>query len=154
MKSRIISTLFEFSSLDLSKSYKSALFRDISVELDLEKNGVKYIKKNINTDYTPVFFLFSFTTIDKFVYKIIKGFSYELELPSNVQVETDKDKIILEGINSLIDQVGLDHDLTQNLIFFFKTGFRMIKAGIFRSDLLNFANELFKEHKFIFLSQK
>ena len=154
MKSRIISTLFEFSSLDLSKSYKSALFRDISIELDLEKNELSSISKRILTQIIHQYSFFSVSTIDKFIYKIIKGFSYELELPSNVQVETDKDKIILEGINSLIDQVGLDHDLTRNLISFSNHKTQDDKSWDIQSDLLNFANELFKEHKFIFLSQK
>ena len=147
MKSRIISTLFEFSNLDHSKSYKSALFRDISMELDLEKNELSSISKRILSQIIHQYSFFSVSTIDKFIYKIIKGFSYELELPSNVQVETDKDKIILEGVNSLIDQVGLDLDLTQNLISFSNHKTQDDKSWDIQSDLLNFANELFKEHK-------
>ena len=154
MKSRIISTLFEFSNLDKNISYKSVLFRDISVELGLEKNELSSISKSILTQIIHQYSFFSVSTIDKFIYKIIKGFSYELELPSNVQVETDKDKIILEGINSLIDQVGLDHDLTRNLISFSNHKTQDDKSWDIQSDLLKFANELFKEHKFIFLSKK
>ena len=154
MKSRIISTLFEFSNLNQNINHKSGLFYDISVELGLEKNELSIISKRILIQIIHQYSFFSVSTIDKFVYKIIKGFSFELELPPNVQVETDKDKIILDGINSLIDQVGLDDDLTRNLISFSNHKTQDDKNWDIQSDLLKFGNELFKEHKFIFLSQK
>ena len=154
MKSRIISTLFEFSNPNQNINQKSVLFHDISVELGLEKNELSIISKRILIQIIHQYSFFSVSTIDKFVYKIIKGFSFELELPPNVQVETDKDKIILDGINSLIDQVGLDDDLTRNLISFSNHKTQDDKNWDIQSDLLKFGNELFKEHKFIFLSQK
>ena len=75
MKSRIISTLFEFSKLDQNISHKSVLFRDIRVELGLEKNELSSISKRILTQIIHQYSFFSVSTIDKFIYKIIKGFS-------------------------------------------------------------------------------
>ena len=152
MKSRIISTLHEFSKESRSASYDS-IYNTLKFELAYSEKQLRIKSKKALSSILHHYSFFSVSTIDKFIYKIIKGFSYELELPSNFEVEMDKDHIIEEGVVSLLDEIGFDSELTKNLLAYSKHKTKQDKNWDIQEDLLRVSSELFKDQKFIFINE-
>lgn len=119
MKSRIVSSLFEFSKIDTNEK-SMTLLKDLSVETGLSiatiKEKSKAIIKNIIHNYSA----FGISTIDKFTHKIIRTFAQDLELPSNFEIALDTDVLLQEAVDSVIARVGEDAELTQFILEFAK----------------------------------
>ena len=85
MKSRIVSSLYQFSIDDTSDKAMD-LLRDVSKDTNLSvatiKDKSKAIIKNIIHNYAA----FDISTIDKFTHKVIRTFAQDLDLPLQVQV--------------------------------------------------------------------
>lgn len=119
MKSRIVSSLFEFSKIDTNEK-SMTLLKDLSAETGLSiatiKDKSKAIIKNIIHNYSA----FGISTIDKFTHKIIRTFAQDLELPSNFEIALDTDVLLQEAVDSVIARVGEDAELTQFILEFTK----------------------------------
>ena len=154
MKSRIISTLAAFSTYktEINNSYTS-IYKNLKFELKYSDQELISASKKALSDIIHNYSFFSVSTIDKFIYKIIKGFSYELELPANFEVEMDKDKLIEEGVLALLDEVGLDDKLTNILLEYSNYKTNQDKHWDIQDDLFQVSKELFKDQKFIFINQ-
>ena len=152
MKTRIISTLYEFSKAKHALSYDS-IYNAIKLELAYNDENLRIESKKALSEILHHYSFFSVSTIDKFVYKIIKGFSYELELPSNFEVELDKDNIIKDGVMALLDEIGFDTQLTNTLLAYSDYKTNQDKNWDIHEDLLQVSKELFKDQKFIFINE-
>ena len=107
MKTRIVETLFHFSQ-GLKNSPDDScqkLYSDLKLELKCTDAQLVKRSGQLLSSIIHYYSLFSVSTIDKFIHKIIRGFSYELDLPSNFEVEMDNDKMIQDSVISLIDEV-------------------------------------------------
>ena len=84
MKTRIILTLFEFSKgiNNINSSHK-ILYEQLQNELGYDNNTLQKKSKKALSEIIHHYSFFSVSTIDKFIYKVIRGFTYELNLPSN-----------------------------------------------------------------------
>ncbi|MBL29650.1 MAG: hypothetical protein CMC81_00165 [Flavobacteriaceae bacterium] len=111
MKSRIIKTLSEFA-----KKEDCEMRNKISEEINLEqreiRNKSERILKNILFNYSG----FDVLTLDSFTHRIIRSFTLELKLPKSFEVIIDHDEVLNEVIDVLIDQVGIDKEITKSLV--------------------------------------
>ena len=153
MKSRIISSLFYFSNKYNSDSASQKLYKDLKLELGYSDKVLQDKSKKILLDIIHYYGLFSVSTIDKFVHKVIKGFSYELDLPSSFTVEMDQDKIIQEGVSAVIDEAGIDSELTNGLLKYSSYKTTENKKWDIEEDLFQVSKELFKDQKFVFINK-
>ena len=151
MKTRIISTLFVFSNEknNIQNTSFKQLYNDLKIELNYSDIQLVKRSKQVLLDIIHYYSLFSVSTIDKFIHKIIRAFSYELELPSNFSVEMDQNKIIKDGVIALIDEVGFDSILTQNLLDYSYYKTEQNKNWDIQEDLLELSKQLFKDQKFL-----
>ena len=119
MKSRIVSSLYQFSIDDTSDKAMD-LLRDVSKDTKLSvatiKDKSKAIIKNIIHNYAA----FDISTIDKFTHKVIRTFAQDLDLPPNFEVSLDTDSLLQEAIDLVISKAGEDANLTKLLIEFSK----------------------------------
>jgi len=155
MKSRIINTLFEFThGFDkIPDTSSRQLYNDLKLKLnytDLEL--IKKSKKALS-DIIHYYSLFSVSTIDKFIHKIIRGFSYELDLSSNFEVEMEYDKMIQDGVWTILDEIGTDKSITDNLLKYSLYKTQQNKNWDIEEDLLKISTHLFKEHKAGFINK-
>ena len=74
MKTRIISTLFKFS-----KAEKVDFFEDLKIELNYTDEQIIKKSKKALFDIIHYYSLFSVSTIDKFVHRVIRNFTYEFK---------------------------------------------------------------------------
>ena len=153
MKTRIVETLFHFSQglqNTPDDSYQK-LYSDL--KLELKYTDAQLVKRSgqLLSSIIHYYSLFSVSTIDKFIHKIIRGFSYELDLPSNFEVEMDNDKMIQDSVISLIDEVGLDKELTRSLINYSNYKIKEDKNWDVQEDLIKVSKQLFKDHTSVFI---
>ncbi|GAB4319875.1 MAG: UvrD-helicase domain-containing protein [Bacteroidales bacterium] len=57
-------------------------------------------------------------TIDSFMHRIVRTFSFDLRLPESFDVETDSTKILSYGVHALTSLAGIDKEATRLLIKF------------------------------------
>lgn len=119
MKSRIVSSLYEFS-IDTTSEKAMDLLKDVAKDTKLSiatlKDKSKAIIKNIIHNYAA----FDISTIDKFTHKVIRTFAQDLNLPPNFEVSLDTDVLLQEAIDLVISKAGEDQSLTQLLVDFSK----------------------------------
>ena len=149
MKTRIIDILFYFSQglKNIENSPYKILYNDLKIELEYTDLELLDRSKKLLSNIIHYYGLFSVSTIDKFIHKIIRSFSYELDLPSNFEVEMDSEKMIQEAVLSLIDEIGVDKTLTNNLITYSFHKVKEDKNWDIQDDLVKVSKQLFKDEK-------
>tara|TARA_Y100001968_G_scaffold328370_2_gene375401 strand:+ start:1056 stop:4172 length:3117 start_codon:yes stop_codon:yes gene_type:complete len=153
MKTRIVDALFHFKSGPniQNESFKT-LYSDLKIELKYTDSQLVEKSTKFLSDIIHHYGYFSVSTIDKFIHKIIRGFTYELDLPSNFEVEMDSDKMINDGVSSLLDEIGLNKILTKNLITYSKHKINEDKHWDIHDDLFKISKQLFKDHTSSFIN--
>ena len=119
------------------------VFKNINGNDEKEKilEQAKKVRDNILHDYS----FFSLGTIDSFVQKVIKSFTYEIGIESGYRIELDTDKVIKDLTELLYKQIDTDPNLRTWLIHF--ANFKMDdgKSWDFRGEIARLAKEIFKE---------
>jgi ATP-dependent exoDNAse (exonuclease V) beta subunit len=89
---------------------------------------------------------FNILTIDKFTHRIIRSFSRELGLTNNFELETNSDEFYKRSIDQLLNDVGVDKQLTDFLVAYNQSLFDEEKPVRIESSLLELSNLLGKEN--------
>ncbi|MEW5676685.1 UvrD-helicase domain-containing protein [Flavobacterium enshiense] len=117
MKTRIVSSLYEFSKEDPSDKALDFM-KDVAGETKLSlatiKDKSKAIIKNIIHNYAA----FDISTIDKFTHKVIRAFAHDLNLPVTFEVSLETDLLLQEAVDAIIAKAGEDELLTKILVDF------------------------------------
>ncbi|NQT78255.1 MAG: UvrD-helicase domain-containing protein [Bacteroidetes bacterium] len=88
---------------------------------------------------------FAVSTIDSFIHRIIRTFSFDLHLPLNFEVEVDEDAMVTMAVDLLLSRVGLDKSLTTVLLRFTESRISEEKNWDIEKDLKKFARRLLKD---------
>jgi len=97
MKERILSALRQISSGE-----KIPLANDLQTELKISEEDLRARCEELHTHLLHQYADFSVCTIDSFVYRIVKRFSLDLQLPANFSVETDEETALWWAIDTLL----------------------------------------------------
>ena len=144
MRRRVISTLFSFSQKTKSPLFNYFKKRLNWTERKLEQKS-KILLSKILHDYTNL----SISTIDKFSYKIIRDFTYELNLNNNFEVEIDDSKFSEKISENLINELGVNKFITKSLLNFSDYKLFQNKSWDVELDLRNFIKKMLSEDTFI-----
>ena len=138
MKSRIVEALVELSSGKEDKLFK--ILTEELPKVNLKSKAEKALK-NILHDYSS----FSVSTIDSFFQRILRALAREIHLPLKMEVEVSTDDAILAVTESLLNQVGIDKELTEWLTDLALQKMGEEKGWNIEGDIALVANEIFKE---------
>ena len=153
MKTRIIDSLFHFSNGQKIKDIScQIMYSELKLELGYSDSQLTKRSKKVLSAILHYYSFFSVSTIDKFIHGILRGFTYELDLPSNFEVELENEKIIHQSISSLLDDVGIDSNLTKNLINYSAYKIKENKNWDIEKDLVTISKQLFKDDSDIIIS--
>lgn len=94
---------------------------------------------------------FSIGTIDSFVQRIVKAFSYELKLPVHFEIETDAEKLLSQAIDLLITRTAEDEKLSRALVEFAESRADDGKNWRIENELRDFAETLLKDNSSAYL---
>ena len=117
MKSRVIENLSQFASKTPSEG-AVALMEIISKETKLPAHKIQEKAQQIIKHLIHNYAAFDISTIDKFTHKVIRAFAHDLELPVSFEVSLDTENLVMEAVDALISQAGIDPALTKLLIDF------------------------------------
>jgi ATP-dependent exoDNAse (exonuclease V) beta subunit len=97
MKERILIALQQISAAE-----KTHLATDLQKELFISETELQARCKELHQNLLHQYADFSVCTIDSFVYRLIKRFSIDLQLPANFTVDTDEDAALWWAIDELL----------------------------------------------------
>ncbi|MCK5699530.1 MAG: UvrD-helicase domain-containing protein, partial [Cyclobacteriaceae bacterium] len=140
MKERILSFLLLLANKD-----DAELLNQVKGKTRLSNEEICANAKIVIGKILHQYSQFSISTIDAFFQKIVKSFAKELGLLGNYKVEPDQDKIKLEIIEQIGDELGEDKELTNWLVDFSFTKVDENRSWNIRPQIESLANEVFKE---------
>ena len=153
MKDRVTSYLKAFCIPENISGGEALMFYNLKNELSLTDSKLKErafeMLQSILHNYSD----FNITTIDKFILKIIRSFSFDLQLPYNFEVELDGDSLLNQAINNLLAQAGRDTKMTTFLVNYIKGLAQNDESWDIQSNLLNVAKVSMNEDALPYLNQ-
>lgn len=104
MKSRILKELHIMATDPHKSSYKKDFVPAVFPSADLMQEKAKCVLHDILHDYSA----FAVSTIDKFFQQTLKAFSREIGQFASYQVELDKNSLVAESVDRLLDSLTED----------------------------------------------
>ena len=101
MKSRIIKELDRLATSPSSSGYIDELRKSTGLAAEEIGRRAKEVLCNILNDYSA----FSISTIDRFFQRALKAFSHEIGQFASYQVELDKDSLVKETVDRILDSL-------------------------------------------------
>ncbi|MEA2043212.1 MAG: UvrD-helicase domain-containing protein [Bacteroidota bacterium] len=142
MKTRITEEI----DLMVRNPQKSAHFANIKEEYPNYSNKqIQALAESIRDRILHNYSLFSVSTIDSFVQKIIRAFTYEMSLQSNYNIQLDSDSVIAELRDRLYEKVKDNKKLLSWLIQFAEYKIDENKSWDFNNDIEALSKEILKE---------
>ncbi|MBN1250596.1 MAG: UvrD-helicase domain-containing protein [Bacteroidales bacterium] len=142
MKIRILEALNEIITLSKKADFYAVFAESFT---NLNENEVIIKAKQIRDNILHNYSLFSISTIDSFVQKVIRSFTYEIGIQNGYNIELDTDKVIFELTDLLYKKINDDQNLKNWLINFAFYKVDVGKNWDFRSEIQKLAKEIFRE---------
>jgi ATP-dependent exoDNAse (exonuclease V) beta subunit len=115
MKERIIDTLILFSTEKILHS-NHPMMDELQKETGLTVRELHIRSKQVIDHILHNYGGFEISTIDSFVYRIIRTFAFELGLPNHFEVELNQDDLLSEAVDRLISEADRDNPITATLV--------------------------------------
>ncbi len=148
MKERVLSFIADLSK-GVGKGKPNSFFTHIQEDTSLSEEDIiersQKILSAILHNYTDL----SISTIDKFVFRIVRTFAHDLQMAQSFEVEMDQDQLIQPTVSFLISRIGTNKELSKALI-----SFAISKADEGKSYNLEQSLEDFSKHLFSEKSEK
>ncbi len=145
MKTRILDYLHGISSSSPDGKGIKDLLPLLITETGLSENEIKVRSGMVLRKILYRYADFSIMTIDKFFQKIIRSFSYDLNIPINYRLEINIDDMVEQIVDNLIDLVGENQEIGEILIQYINKLTQDNKSWHIEKNLVDFSKEIFKE---------
>ena len=143
MKKRVLSFLEDLKNCK-GVGEKNSFFSHIQEDTSLSTEELQKRSDKLFTQVLHQYADLSISTIDKFIYRIVRTFAHDLSLSQNFEVEMDSRKLIQPVVGMLINKVGANPELSKALV-----SFALSKTEEGRSYNLEFDLEEFAKHLFV-----
>lgn len=140
MKDRILRYLNVFAKGE-HDPLAEELQRKLNIDASTFQSRCQELQQVILHEYSQ----FSISTIDAFFQKVIRSFTRESGLMGDYRLEIDQDLVLEEVVDSLMDELGTNKELTNWVIDFTKDSLENDKGWDVRTNLREFAQEIFTE---------
>lgn len=148
MKSRVLDSLIAFAQTEIPED-KKALYAQVKEKTQLSSEAIAtkalHVLKQLLANYAR----FEISTIDAFTQRIIRTFAKDLGLSTNFEIEIESLALLQEAVDSVIDQVGQDPELTQVILDFALEKTEEDKSGNISKDVLDAARLLLNENDIV-----
>lgn len=140
MKDRILDYLNQFT-----RPCNDPLAIELQEELSLDPQTFQQNCSELRSEILHHYDQFSISTIDAFFQKVIRSFTREAGLMGDYRLEVDRDAVMTEVIDNLIDELGNNPELTRWVVQFARENLENDQAWDIRRNLLDFSAEIFRE---------
>lgn len=152
MKQRIIKALYELSDNQITRgSTVESLLPKLIEETNLSEVEIRLNAARILTSILHNYSDFAISTIDSFVFGIIRTFSRDLKLPYQFDVELNDSTIAQMAVEMLLNEIGNDPFITESVVDFAKYKINTDENWNIERDLKKYATKLLKEEAYFFL---
>lgn len=152
MKSRVIEGLDAFRKNPVPKKHKG-LYEAVKSELNLDddtlRNRAYSVLRRILHDYSGL----GISTIDKFTYRLVRTFGYELGLSVNFDVQLDAKELYRESVDLLLDEYNQESQVMSFIHGFIESQMEEGKNWRPETKMLEMAEHLGKEDSYEVLDQ-
>jgi ATP-dependent helicase/nuclease subunit A len=140
MKDRILEYLDKFA-----REEPNDLGEELKKELGLD--DATFRERSLDTQKAILhgYSQFSISTIDAFFQRVIRPFTREAGLVGDYRLEVEKDAVLEEVVDALIDELGENKDLTNWVVEFARVNLENERAWDVRTSLVEFSREIFTE---------
>ncbi|NTW25176.1 MAG: UvrD-helicase domain-containing protein [Lentimicrobium sp.] len=147
IKHRIISNLKMLSAIegDVVPAKFSHMVSSLQVATGLSIAGISENAAKVLTLILHNYGDFAVSTIDSFMHRIIRSFSFDLKLSMNFEVEMDTALLKGEAVDLLLASVGTDGFITDILVKFVQERAESDESWQIERDLMKFSDNLFSE---------
>lgn len=140
MKDRILDYLDDFTG-----ESHDPLAAELQAELHLDVPTFQQHCAELRSEILHNYDQFAISTIDAFFQKVIRSFTREAGLMGDYRLEIERDAVMEEVIDNLLDELGTNKELTRWIVRFAKENLENDKGWDFRKNLLSFSQEIFRE---------
>lgn len=144
MKERVLSFISDLSN-GIGKEKQNSFFKHIQEDTSLTDEEIiersKKILSAILHNYTDL----SISTIDKFVFRIVRTFAHDLQMAQAFEVEMDQDQLIQPTVSYLVSRIGTNKELSDALVAFALSNADEGKSYNLERSLEEFSKHLFSE---------
>jgi len=142
MKERIIKELNSIVVLGSKAAHYQAVKEVIPAFSEAEiQEKAQHILSNLLHNYSK----FSVSTIDSFVQKIVRAFSFEIGMQSGYKIEMDYAKVVSDICEIFYRQIAKNKKMLGWLIKFVEDKMEQGKGWDFKKDISKLSYEIFKE---------
>lgn len=147
IKQRILSSLKAISGLEAGRIPQKLEHLVISLMDDtgLQPEELKDRAGRVLTMILHNYGDFSVSTIDSFVHRIIRAFSFDLKLSMNFEVEMDTGMLLELAVEDMLAAAGTESNLTEILVNFIRERAEEDESWQIDRTLLEFSKNLFRE---------
>ncbi len=145
MKERIMERLHEFAQPEaLAGSIE--LFNDLVYQLKISPQELQNRAITVRSHILHHYSQFSVSTIDSFVHRIIRSFARDLHIHPDFGIEMDTSRFLDEVVDTCLNEVGKDGELTAYLENFVMSSFDDEGDWNVRKGMLDISSQLLKEN--------
>ena len=150
MKERIISALKGISAkTEKYVGLTQELSRETGLSTEIISQRSASILRNLLHDYGD----FNISTIDHFVNRIVKSFSFEMGIPSNVEIELKEDRLIRKIVDGIFEKMSQDEKLSNILLAYSEYKFSEEQNYDVENNLFDLTREVMRSDGRIYLKQ-
>jgi ATP-dependent exoDNAse (exonuclease V) beta subunit len=149
MKQRIVDALAELAAEGpiMGKTALS-LLPDLIEETKLSEGEIRRNAAKVLTSILHNYSDFAISTIDAFVFRLIRTFARDLRLPFRFEVELSERNITNLAVDKLLGMIGHDEFVTQSLLEFARDKIENNENWNIETGLKHFASGLLKEEAY------
>ena len=144
MKERVLLML---EKLHLKDPSTADLMQSLQKETGLSTEQIQHKADEMLRAILHNYADFSIGTIDSFMHRVVRTFAYDLHLPVTFSVELQKENLIQQAVDDLIDQAGENPEITSILKGFTEFNTDEEKGFDIRRELTETANDLLDDQK-------
>ena len=148
MKERVLAFVSDLSK-GVGLGNANSFFSHIQQDTGLSEQEIMKRSGEMLTAILHNYADLSISTIDKFVFKIVRTFAHDLQMSQGFEVEMDQDNLTQPVVSFLISRIGSNPELSDALV-----AFAISNADEGKSYNLENALEQFSSHLFLEKSEK
>lgn len=140
MKDRILEYIDAFA-----RGEAGTLAGELQAELKMDAQTFLQNSQEVQSTLLHKYDHFAISTIDAFFQKVIRSFIREAGLVGDYRLEVDQDAVLEDVVDSLVDELGSNKELTEWVVEFAKENLANERSWDVRHSLIEFAREIFRE---------
>lgn len=148
MKQRIINYLYNIITPGHNKEALPPQYHQL-LSQKLDKSN-KDIKKQASVCLNKIihnYSDFAVSTIDSFIYRVIRGFARDLDLPWDFEVEMDTEEIFQQIIDMMMEDFGKDKFMTRQIMALVRDKLTEGKSWRFEKEIREISRKLLESEK-------